>query len=257
MRLAPATWFVIAATSAVGVVAFAWPFLTNGTSQLNSAPWVFVALVPMMLLLIFTQLSDGDLDAKGVAILGVLSAVVCALRPLGGGAAGIEPMWFIIVLAGRALGPGFGFALGSISMLASGFLTGGVGPWLAFQMLAAGWIGLGAGLLPPATGKREIAITAAFGGVAALSFGLLMNLWFWPFITGLPNAIAFVPGAGLANVGHWFVFSLTTSLGFDIPRAILTVVLILVAGRPVLFTLRRVARKAAFTAPVVFTTSAQ
>lgn len=252
LRLHPATWFIIAITTVIGIVAFAWPFFTQSNAQVNDTPWIFVLLVPMMLLLVFTQLSDGDLDAKGIAILGVLAAVVCALRPLGGGAAGIEPMWFIIVLAGRALGPGFGFALGSISMLASGFLTGGVGPWLPFQMLAAGWVGLGAGLLPAATGKRELAMTAGYGGLAALSYGLAMNLWFWPFLSGLPTSIEYAPGAGIENIPHWFAFSLATSLGFDIPRAVITVILIALAGRPVLTTLRRVARKAAFTAPVVF-----
>jgi energy-coupling factor transport system substrate-specific component len=42
-------------------------------------------------------------------------------------------------------------------------------------------------------------------------------------------------------------------LGYDIPRAVLTVVLILVAGRPVLVALRRMSRKAAFESPATFT----
>ena len=42
------------------------------------------------------------------------------------------------------------------------------------------------------------------------------------------------------------------SLGFDLPRAALTVVLVLLAGRAVLVALRRASRRAAFDAPVVF-----
>lgn len=253
MRLAPASWIAIAVTSIVGVVAFAWPFVSGVDASVSHAPWVFVALVPMLVLLVFAQLADGDLDAKRVAVLGVLAAVVCALRPLGGGAAGIEPIWFVIVLAGRALGPGFGFTLGTTSMLASAFLTGGVGPWLPFQMLAAGWVGLGAGLLPAASGKRELLLTATYGGLVAIGYGLVMNLWFWPYLAGLPGAVAFDAGAGpAANLARWLAFSVTTSLGFDIPRAVLTVILIAITGRPVLFTLRRITRKAAFDVPVVF-----
>jgi energy-coupling factor transport system substrate-specific component len=47
-------------------------------------------------------------------------------------------------------------------------------------------------------------------------------------------------------------FNLATSLGFDLPRALLTILLIVIAGRPILFLLRRASRKAAFGAPVTF-----
>ena len=76
-----------------------------------------------------------------------------ALRPLGAGTAGIETVFFLLVLAGRVYGPGFGFVLGSTTLFTSALLTGGVGPWLPFQMLAASWVGLGAGLLPRASGR--------------------------------------------------------------------------------------------------------
>ena len=182
-----------------------------------------------------------------------MAAVIAALRPLGGGIAGLEPIWMVLILGGRALGPGFGFSLGAISLFASALLTGGVGPWLPFQMLAAAWVGLGAGLLPRVTGKRELAMLAAYGAAVSLLFGLLMNLWFWPFVSGLPEQIAFVAGSPVGeNLAHWLRFTLITSLGYDIPRAVLTVVLILIAGKPVLLALRRVSRKAAFEPAVTF-----
>ena len=196
------------------------------------------------------------MDAKAVAMLGVLAAVIAALRPLGGGTAGLEPIWVVLILGGRALGPGFGFCLGAISLFASALLTGGVGPWLPFQMLAAAWVGFGAGLLPRASGRRELLLLASYGAVACVAYGFLLNLWFWPFLTtdsGFPPGLSYVPGADvLVNLQHWMLFNLTTSLGFDLPRALLTVVLVLVAGRPVLVALRRASRRAAFEAPVVF-----
>ena len=51
--------------------------------------------------------------------------------------------------AGRVFGPGFGFALGCTSLFASAIITGGVGPWMPYQMFGCAWIGLFAGLLPP------------------------------------------------------------------------------------------------------------
>ena len=93
---------------------------------------------------------------------------------------------------------------------------------------------------------------AGYGALAALLYGLVMNLWFWPFTTGLPDAIAFHPGAPIAeNLSAWFRFTLATSLGYDIPRAVLTVILIVLAGPVVLTALRRVARRATFTSTFI------
>ena len=248
--------------STIGVMAFGWPLLADSTSAAvahsTDAPWLFACLIPLVLAVVLAQVADGGLDAKGVALLGVMSATAAALRPFGGGYAGFEPMWIVVILSGRALGPGFGFSVGSIGMFGSALITGGVGPWLPFQMIAAAWVGLGAGLLPRRpTGRAEIVLLAAYASIACILYGFLLNLWFWPFISGADSGFAsgllFVPGAPLAtNLQHWLLFCLATSLGFDIPRAALTVALVAIAGRPVLLALRRAARRAAFEVPVVF-----
>ena len=258
VRLGPSSRLAIALASAVGLIAFIWPFVaapeSTAVAHATDAPLVFAIVVPLLLLVVLAQINDGGMDAKSIAMLGVLSAVIAALRPLGGGTAGIEPIWVVLILGGRALGPGFGFCLGAISLFASALLTGGVGPWLPFQMLGAAWVGLGAGLLPPARGRREVVMLAGYGAVACVAYGFLLNLWFWPFTAGLPEQLAFTAGAPMGeNLAAWLRFCLITSLGYDIPRAVLTVVLILVAGSPVLMALRRMSRKAAFDAPVEFT----
>ncbi|MEU1509711.1 ECF transporter S component [Kitasatospora sp. NPDC005748] len=255
-------------TSSVGVAAFGWPLLAATDSALvghsTDAPWLFALLLPLLLAVVIAQISEGrtagggapGLDAKSVALLGVLAAAGAALRPLGAGTAGLEPMFFLMVLAGRVLGPGFGFVLGSLSMFASALLTGGVGPWLPFQMLAMGWVCLGAGLLPGAAtlrGRRELALLAGYGAVASLLYGTVMNLQGWPYIAGLSGSISFVPGDDVsANLVRFAAYCLTTSLGWDLPRAVLTVVLCLTLGTTVLRALRRATRRAAFAAPVEF-----
>jgi energy-coupling factor transport system substrate-specific component len=241
----------------IGIVSFMWPFFAPSDSFVmahsTDAPLIFAMIIPLLLIVVLAQLSDGGMDSKSVALLGVLAAVIAALRPLGAGLGGIEPIWVILILAGRALGPGFGFVLGALSLFVSALFTGGVGPWLPFQMLAAAWVGLGAGLLPRASGRKEILILCGYAIGATIAFGFVLNLWFWPFSLNLPEQIAFIPGAGLSeNLIAWMRFNIATSLGFDLPRALLTTLLIVIAGRPILFLLRRASRKAAFGAPVTF-----
>lgn len=259
VRIGAPSAVAITLTSVIGLIAFIWPLIADPEStavaHAADAPILFAVIVPLLLAVVLAQLADGGMDAKGVAVLGVLAAVITALRPLGGGSMGIEPIWAVLVIGGRALGPGFGFCLGAISLFSSALITGGVGPWLPFQMLAAAWVGLGAGLLPAARGRAEVAILATYGALASLLYGLLLNLWFWPFTTGLPAAIAYAPEADVGeHVVTWLRFSVLTSLGFDLPRAALTAILIVVAGPVLLIALRRVSRKAAFhAAPTIAT----
>lgn len=262
LPMGPWSWAAVALATVVGLLAFGWPFLAEpgsaAVAHASDAPWIFAAVIPLVLLVVLAQIAEGGMDAKSIAILGVLAAVVTALRPLGAGTAGLEPIWFVIVLGGRALGPGFGFALGSLSLASSALITGGVGPWLPFQMIAAAWVGCVAGLLPPMRGKAEIALLAAYGMVASMAYGLVMNLWFWPFLSGMEatayaDGIMFDPGAPVSdNLARWLAFTLVTSLGWDIPRGILTAVLIVLVGRPVLNALRRTARRANFAPAVEF-----
>ncbi len=249
---------LLVAASALGVVAFGWPLFASRSSAVDlahsgDAPWIFVILVPLLLCVIMAELADGELDAKAVALLGVLAACGAALRLPSGGVAGFEPVFFLLVPAGRVLGRGFGFVLGALTLFVSALLTGGVGPWLPFQMFGAAWIGFFAGCLPALRGRAEVIMLAIYGAIAALAYGLVLNLWFWPFATGSGSSISFVPGAGLAeNLRHFWAFHLTTSMGFDLPRAVFTALFLLVAGRPILGALRRVSRRAAFGAAVSF-----
>lgn len=256
VRVRPRAAAALAVVSGLGLVAFVWPLLVEPGSGLDgatTAPWLFVALLPLLLAVVLAEVADGGMDVKSVAVLGVLASVGAALRPLGGGVAGFEPVFFLLVLAGRALGRGFGFVLGSVTLFASALLTAGVGPWLPFQMLAAGWVGFLAGCLPPARGRAEVVLLSAYAVVAGLLYGLLMNLQLWPFATGLDTGLSYVAGAPLdENLGRFLAFTVATSLGFDIPRAITTAALVAVTARPVLLALRRAARRAEFGAVATF-----
>lgn len=256
-RAVPLGWrsrAAIVATSVVGLLSFIWPMLAPPGSQLlahaSDAPLLFALLVPAMLAVTASLVAERSLDAKAVALMGVLAAVAAALRALGAGIAGLEPIWVVIILGGYALGAGFGFLLGAVSLMASALVTGGIGPWLPFQVIGAAWVGLGAGLLSGKLSPRvELPVLASYGAVAAVCYGWLLNLWFWPTLGGLPEPLAFDPGAGaVVNARHWLTFNLATSLGYDLPRAVVTALLVLFLGRRVLAALLRTSRRANFGA---------
>ncbi len=265
VRVGPRSAVVLTLATAAGLAMFCWPLLISASpdsgQHVGDAPFVFMAVMPVLVVVVLAELSDQGMDAKALAMLGVLSAINAALRPLGAGTAGIETVFFLLVLAGRVYGPGFGFVLGCTSLFTSALVTAGVGPWLPFQMMASAWIGMGAGLLPHRVrGRAEIAMLVGYGIVVAYGFGMLMNLWYWPFVAGVDvptddGGIAYVPGAPLLDNLHRFVVYtvVTSTAGWDTGRAITNTVAILVLGPAVLATLRRASRRASYGAPVAFT----
>ena len=253
------TAVLLGVTSLVGLAGFCWPLLASPsgdalTAHASDAPWLFVALVPLLLAVVVSDVADGGFDAKAVALLGVLAACGSALRLAGTGVSGFEAVFFLLIPAGRVYGKVFGFVLGAVTLFASALLTGGVGPWLPFQMLGAAWIGFGAGCLPAVrTPRREVVLLAGYAVVVGLAYGVLLNLWFWPFTVGADSALGFVAGDPVAeNLRRFWAFHLATSLGWDIPRAAVNCALMLVAGPGVLLALRRAGRRAAFGAAVGF-----
>ncbi len=252
IRLGHRSKVTIVMASFVGFVSFFWPFVVapGSFSDTSMAPLMFATLLVLILAVVLAQIAEGGMDAKAIAMLGVLSALGAALRPLDAGTAGVETIFFTLVLAGRVFGAGFGFTLGCTTLFASALITGGVGPWMPYQMFACAWVGLFAGLLPPVRGRAEVAMLAVYGAIMSYAYGFLTNLSFWPFFSN--STISYVPGASVAENAHRFlIFDATTSLGFDTGRAITTFLLIVIVGPALLATFRRASRRAAFEAPVL------
>lgn len=232
-----------------GLTAFAWPLFARlpDVTATSQAPFVFALLLPLILAVVVAELTGSALDVKGLALLGVLSAIGAILRPLGAGSAGMEPIFFLMIVGGRVFGPGFGFAQGAVTLLASALLTGGVGAWLPYQMIAAGFVGLGAGLLPRASGRLEVALLAAYGLVSGFAYGWLMDFAFWPFALGPQTQFSFDPAATpLENLHTFVLFNLATSMGWNLGRGLTSVALIVLLAPGLLHVLRRAARRASF-----------
>lgn len=241
---------ILLLASALGAWAFLAPFFAPqvqqaemmGMAHTHDAPLFFVLLLGLCLLLLVTNLETRRMDAQLVAVLGVLVGVNATLRLIPG-FAGFSAVFFLPILCGYVFGAAFGFLVGALSLLVSALLTGGVGPWLPFQMFACGWNGMVAGWLPqfPHHPRREIFLLAGWGFASGLLFGAVMNLWFWPFFTQPSGTdLAWTPGMSLFNTLRVYgLFYLVTSLWWDAARAVGNVLLLGLLGIPLLRLLRR------------------
>lgn len=245
---------VVAVASLIGLGAFFYPFLLpavvasgGSTTRRGEAPFILALLTGACLLAVVSALSapagGAGAASKLVALLGVLVATDATLR-LAPSVVGASPIFLLIILVGHVFGASIGFLMGSLTLLLSAFLTGGLGPWLPFQMLGAGWVGLTAGWLPrPRRPRVRLAMLAGFGAVWGLLYGALLNLWSWPFAApGLATdaGLFWNPNLGLGETLERYArFYLTTSLSHDLFRAVGNLVLVLVLGGPILRVLDR------------------
>lgn len=259
VRLSSAARFAMVVAAAVTIAAFGWPFLgveseaARASSHSADAPWVFLVVLPLLAAIVLAEVNAGGLDAKAIALLGLLCAVGGALRALSPGVAGLEPSFVVILLGGRVFGRGFGFVLGALTLFVGALLTGGVGPWLPFQMMTAAWVGFAAGCLPRRlTGRAEVWGLAVLGLVVGVMYGVVMNLWFWPFGRFGPDLGYDAAADAAANLAAYVRYYLLTSLVWDAARGVFTFLTVLLVGRPLLRALTRVSRLAAFDAPVEF-----
>lgn len=240
----------ILAVAALGaLVMFIWPLLMQSpdVNDASLAQAAFIVMMPILILLVLTEVSAGGISPQRLALLAVLTALNSIVRMLGAGFAGIETAFFLIIIAGYVFRSSFGFAMGMLSLFLSALLTGGVGPWLPFQMMAAGLVGIGAGMLPRLNKTwSQVALLIAYAVLASFTFGALMTLWNWPFLAGVDSGLSYLPGAGVwPNLQRFWQYQiLTGGLIWDAGRAVTSAVLISVTGPALLATLRRAASRA-------------
>jgi len=243
----------------LGLFAYLHPFFAPGVVDEGSAwfahqtdaPVVFAGIAALCLVLVVADLASGGLDSKRLAVLGVLSALAAVLRTVTL-PAGANLYFFLVILGAFTFGARLGFLLGALSFFLSAVVTGGFGPWLPFQMFAAGWMGASAGLLGRAADARRagprarLALVIGFGAAWGLLYGAITNLWAWPWIVAGPD-IAYEPGAGaLETLRRYWNYYLLTSLGWDLFRTLCNTVVLAAVGGPILRALLRFRERFAF-----------
>ena len=241
---------MVAALSAVGLVLFAWPFAASTAPPPAVAVSLALAAVATLLLI---ETATRRLDARRFALLAAIAAIDAALRlVLVEGIGGFSPIFFLILVAGYVYGPSFGFLCGATALLASAVVTGGIGPWVPYQVFACGWVGALAGVAGlcrhGAPRALDVIVLAVVAVLTGFLFGALLDVWDWTtFYRGTP-VFGFQPGASLPDLaGRFTRFYLFTSAVYDSFRAAGDALAVIVIGAPVMAALARMRARLTFT----------
>ena len=240
---------IYALGAAIGVLVLLYPLLgplspgiSLGESQPWSTPLLTAGMLGLSVLALLLEAQGQTLSAKAIAMLGVLVALTSVLRfvevamPLPGG---FSPIFAVIIIAGHVFGARFGFLMGTFSLLTSAVITGGVGPWLPFQMFAAGWVGLTSGWVRCKGRGWERYALYGLGAIWGFLYGIVINLYFWP-IAMAPQEQAWDRGLGLGEMlGRYATFYAATSLAWDVARAVGNVALLAILAAPMAKVLLR------------------
>ena len=180
-------------TTVIGVLAFLYPFwlpafsrmANTGMAHAGDAPLMLSLLVGLCFVVLLLEVQSQAMNAKTVALLGILVSINAVLRfaevaiP---GPGGFSPIFLLIVLTGYVYGARFGFLMGVLTLLVSSLITGTVGPWLPYQMFAAGWSGMAAPLCRPVVrllraeqSWGEVTVLAVYSGLWGLIYGARCN----------------------------------------------------------------------------------
>lgn len=226
--------------SLVGAGVFLWPFVGARPTAAAAAAFGIGTAVALAAV----ELAAGRLDTRRLALLAALSAIDAAARAVVvTGIGGFSPIFLLILCGGYIFGTEYGFLLGATTMLVSALVTGGLGPWLPYQLFAVGWVGALAGLAGRRrTGRptrRDVAVLAVVGVLTGYGFGAAMDVWNWTFYQASPG-LGFHPGMPVAEaLGHFARFYTSTSLVYDTFRAVGNALMVAVLGAPVLVALAR------------------
>ena len=171
-------------------------------------------------------LENSTESSKELVLIATLAAAAAAGRVLFAAVPNVQPVTVMVVVAGVALGPRAGMAVGGLAAFVSNFYLG-QGAYTPWQMLAWGACGLLGGLAAPLLRRRlPLALTCFALGFA---FDAVLDVWEW---------LSFYPHTWQAFAALW-----VRGLSFDIAHATGNFVLALAVGPELRRLLERYARR--------------
>jgi energy-coupling factor transport system substrate-specific component len=163
-----------------------------------SWPLATFSIVALVLLAGWISYERSYPSARMIAVVATLAAVTALGRDAFVALPDVKPITTMTFVAGYALGPLAGFAIGSLGMLTSNIVLG-QGPYTPWQMAAWGLVGLAGAALGAVTGRRVGRIGFAVAcALAAAGAKQIMNAYTWSVgASHTPTAFFAIAGTAL------------------------------------------------------------
>lgn len=135
-----------------------------------------IAITILMVLLLSFEKREHSLNL--LVMIATVSSFAAVGRIVFTGIASLQPMTFIVMIAGYTWGSRAGFLIGMIGAFVSNLYLG-QGPWTPWQMIGWGLCGVAAGLLGRNQNSFRLIPFLILSALGGLFFGLIMNVWHW------------------------------------------------------------------------------
>ncbi len=170
-----------------------------------------ILLIVGVIYSIFKMFENSKPTTESIVLLAILIATASIGRLILISIPSVNLQSFIVIMVGIVFGKKEGFIVGSLSALVTAMILG-IGPWVVFQMIGWGLMGLTAGLI--AEKLDNIVFRVAFGLAWGLLYGWIANL----------SGIFYLGSINLGSVLGLFISSFPFDMLHGVSNAVLLAV---------------------------------
>ena len=170
-----------------------------------------ILLIVGVIYSIFKMFENSKPTTESIVLLAILIATASIGRLILISIPSVNLQSFIVIMVGIVFGKKEGFIVGSLSALVTAMILG-IGPWVVFQMIGLGLMGLTAGLI--AEKLDNIVFRVAFGLAWGLLYGWIADL----------SGIFYLGSINLGSVLGLFISSFPFDMLHGVSNAVLLAV---------------------------------
>ena len=170
-----------------------------------------ILLIVGVIYSIFKMFENSKPTTESIVLLAILIATASIGRLILISIPSVNLQSFIVIMVGIVFGKKEGFIVGSLSALVTAIILG-IGPWVVFQMIGWGLMGLTAGLI--AEKLDNIVFRVAFGLAWGLLYGWIADL----------SGIFYLGSINLGSVLGLFISSFPFDMLHGVSNAVLLAV---------------------------------
>lgn len=170
-----------------------------------------ILLIVGVIYSIFKMFENSKPTTESIVLLAILIATASIGRLILISIPSVNLQSFIVIMVGIVFGKKEGFIVGSLSALVTAMILG-IGPWVVFQIIGWGLMGLTAGLI--AEKLDNIVFRVAFGLAWGLLYGWIADL----------SGIFYLGSINLGSVLGLFISSFSFDMLHGVSNAVLLAV---------------------------------